>query len=170
MRLLMSSTDSSGFARCGHSCAYWWLLDRSENSDAQDRIPDGHGLRRVQGAEQTVSVVLQENLDPLQYLNRVERLLLGWMVVRQFRVRYGRFPKWLRSSGPEAVARTSCARVLTLYIWVTGMSAAIFHIAEINVIANILYVLTGVCAVWAVACILSSLEPQREFRRTRQDR
>jgi hypothetical protein len=106
--------------------------------------------------------------DPLQYLNRVERALFGWMVVRMFVTNTSRFAKWVKDSGPEAVAHTACGRVLLLYGFGFMVLAIFGQIVRVDVIAYVFYGLVGVCAVWAFVCLLLALGPQREFRRIRQ--
>lgn len=108
-----------------------------------------------------------EYIDPLQYLNRLERLAFGWFVTRQFATNTDRFAKWVKSSGPQAAARIACGRALNLYAWGIGILAVVFDIAGATGVADIFFVLLGVCFVWGLTCVYSSLKPQREYRRTR---
>lgn len=113
-------------------------------------------------------VTTETDPDPLQYLNRVERLLVGWLVARQFETNVPRFAKWVESSGPHATARTACARSLAMYIWLLVFPGVIFETAGLADVAYFLYALAGVCAVWIFVCIISALKPQREYRRARE--
>lgn len=111
-----------------------------------------------------------EYIDPLQYLNGLERLALGWFVARQFATNVPRFAKWVQSSGPEAMAHIACSRTLRLYGMGFVLLALMGQAARIGEVAYVLYGLAGVCAAWAVVCLLRSLKPQREYRREHEMR
>jgi hypothetical protein len=104
--------------------------------------------------------------DPLQYLNRVERFLVGWIVVRAFARNSPRFAKWVQSSGPHAAARSACAQAFVLYIWGFGIPAVILNTAGLFVISDLLLLLAGACLIASIACVISGFKPQREYRRT----
>jgi len=106
--------------------------------------------------------------DPLQYLNRVERLLVGWSVTRQFETNVPRTARWIKASGPHAIARVSCAQTFAIYIWVLALPGVAFATAGLHEVATVLYALAGVSAVWAVACIISAIKPQREYRQAHE--
>lgn len=105
--------------------------------------------------------------DPLKYLNRVERLLVGWSVARQFQTNTPRFEKRVRSSGPHAAAYMSASQTFSMYVWAFALPGIIFGIAGLPGIAAVFYVLAGVCFVWGLGRALSGLKPQREYRRAR---
>jgi hypothetical protein len=105
--------------------------------------------------------------DPLQYLSRVERLLVGWSVVRQFQTNTPRFEKRVRSSGPHAAAYMSAGQTFSMYVWACALPAIIFGIVGLPEVASVLYVLAGVCFLWGLGRALSGLKPQREYRRAR---
>jgi uncharacterized membrane protein YuzA (DUF378 family) len=109
----------------------------------------------------------EEYPDPLKYLNRVERLLVGWFVVRQFRTNIPRFAKWVHNSGPHATACCACGQVFALYIWAFVLPGVVFGIAGLSGIAAVCYILAGICALWAFACVISAIKPQREYKRAR---
>jgi hypothetical protein len=111
-------------------------------------------------------MLAEEYPDPLQYLSRVERLLFGWFVVRQFETNFPRFAKWVQSSGPEAMAHIACGRTLRLYAIALWLPAITGQLAKIDEVAYVFYGLVGVCVAWGVVCLLQSLKPQREYRRT----
>jgi hypothetical protein len=102
--------------------------------------------------------------DPLQYLNRVERVLVGWSARRLFETNVPRTARWIRSSGPHAVARVSCAQTFALYIWVFVLPGVVFDAVGLSAVATVLFTLGGVCGVWAFACAISGIKPQREYR------
>jgi hypothetical protein len=104
--------------------------------------------------------------DPLQYLNGLERRLVGWSVTRQFATNVPRTARWIRASGPHAVARVSCAQTFAIYIWLFVLPGVAFATAELPQVATVLYALAGACAVWAFVCIISAIKP-REYRRAR---
>lgn len=107
----------------------------------------------------------ETGLDPLQYLNRVERLLVGWSVSRQFETNVPRFAKWVQKSGPHAAARIACAQAFQLYAIAFSLPGVIFNAFEITEVSYPLLILTGVCLMCDVACIITSLRPQQEYRR-----
>lgn len=105
------------------------------------------------------------NYDPLQYLNRAERVLVGWAVRRRFAAKLPRFAKWIETSGPRAAVRFACAQTFTLYIWVFGLTAAVVNVAGLNAVAYVLYAFAGLSLVGVIACLISALKPQREYRK-----
>lgn len=104
--------------------------------------------------------------EPLQYLNPIERLLAGWMVVRMFQTNTPRFAKWIESSGPHATARAACSRIIVMYLWPFVLLGVIVETAGLADVAYVLFALAGVCALWAVVCFISAIGPQRAYRRT----
>ena len=106
--------------------------------------------------------------NPLQYLSRVERLLVGWAVARMFASNRPRFAKWVQSSGPHATARFACGQTFNFYAAVLALVATAFIAAGIPSAAVVFYSLMGVCLIWSVTCVILALGPQRKYRRTRQ--
>ena len=106
--------------------------------------------------------------DPLQYLNRVERLLVGWSVVRQFRTNSPRFAKWVQGSGASAAARFSAGQTFSMYIWLWGLPGVLFGIAGLPKVAAVLYVAAGVCFGSSLICATCGLRSQRDFRRSKR--
>lgn len=109
-------------------------------------------------------------LDPLQYLNRVEKRLVGWSVTRQFATNVPRFARIVQKSGPHAAARIACARAFQLYAIAFALPGVIFNAFEITEISYLFLILTGLCLVGGVACLITSLGPQRRYRRTHEMR
>jgi hypothetical protein len=103
--------------------------------------------------------------DPLGYLNRVERFLVGWSVVRLFETNRPRTAKWLQRSGPHAVARVAASQTFGMYIWLGVLPGVAFEVAGLPQVATVLYALAGVSAVWAGACVISAIRPERAYRR-----
>lgn len=103
--------------------------------------------------------------DPLQYLNQIERLIVGWSVRRQFETNVPRFAKWVQKSGPHAAARIACARAFQLYAIAFALSGVIFNAFEITAVSYPLLILTGVSLAAGFVCVISSLGPQRKYRR-----
>jgi hypothetical protein len=112
-------------------------------------------------------MLADEYSDPLQYLNHIERLFLGWSVVRQFRTNVPRFARGMQSSGPEAMAHIACSNALRLYAIALWLPAITGQLAKIDQVAYVFYGLVGVCVAWGVVCLLQSLKPGREYKRTR---
>jgi hypothetical protein len=108
--------------------------------------------------------------DPREYLNRVERLLVGWSVARAFNANAPRFAKWQASSGPHAAAYFSASQTFSMYAWLFGLPGVIFGVAGLSNVAAVLYILAGACVLWGLARAMSALKPQREYRRARAAR
>lgn len=107
---------------------------------------------------------------PLQYLNVVERWLVGWLVSRIFATNTPRFARLVQNSGPCAATHFAAAQAFTIYIWVLGMSGVFFGLVDIGVVADILYIVAGICVIWGFVCVLAGLRPQREYRQTHKAR
>jgi hypothetical protein len=105
--------------------------------------------------------------DPLRYLNRIERPLVGWSVTRMFETNAPRFARGVKRSGPHAMARISCAQTFTMYIWLFALPGVSFAVVGLGAIADGFYIAAGICGVWAAACVISALKPQREYKRSR---
>lgn len=54
-----------------------------------------------------------------------------------------------------------------MYIWLFVLPAVVLEVADVPQVAAALYVLAGLCAAWAVVCVVSAIKPQREYRRAR---
>lgn len=104
-------------------------------------------------------------VDPLTYLNRAEKVLVGWSVRRQFATNGPRIARLVERSGSHAAARIACSQTFNFYIVVLGFSGVLLGVLGIRGLAYALYSLAAVCLIWSIACAVSSLGPQRRYRR-----
>jgi hypothetical protein len=96
------------------------------------------------------------DMSPLDYLNRVERMICGWYVARVFATNTRTTAKRLSQSGPEATALLACVQVLQLY------AAGPIVLGIVGVVARdpaILYacVAVGICCAAAGIALLPSM-------------
>jgi len=117
------------------------------------------------GAGAPIESLMSEARDPLPYLNRVERRLLGWLVVHLFATGNPRFERALEKTGEKAAARMTCVNALRLYaigLFVLGTCA---KIAAVEFLAYGLYGLAAAAMVWSLWCLYTVVGPEREYRR-----
>ena len=106
--------------------------------------------------------------DLLQYLGRIERLLLGWSVLRQFQTNSLRFEKWVLQSGPRAAVRASASQTYGMYAWACVVTGVAFSVAGLGTVAMVLYVSTAACVALSAVRAVGVFRPQREYRRARR--
>jgi hypothetical protein len=117
-------------------------------------------MRRTQLA------ITPDDRHPLEYLNRIDRLLVGWSVMRSFQTNAPRFAKWVRDYGPEAAAQTSSAQTFIMYGWLVFLAGFILKVSGAGLAGVIAYVFTGVCIIWTALHIPLILRSQRRYRRS----
>jgi hypothetical protein len=106
-----------------------------------------------------------ETRDPLRYLNRTERRLLGWMVVHLFATGNPRFERALEKSGEEATSRMACVNALRLYAIGLFLAGTIAKLGGVSSLAYGFYAFAAVAMIWSFWCLFTVVGPEREFRR-----
>jgi hypothetical protein len=109
---------------------------------------------------------MSERRDPLRYMNRAERRLLGWLVVHLFATGNPRFDRALEKSGEEATTRMSCVNALRLYAIGLFLLGTMAKLAAVEVLAYGFYALATAAMVWSFWCLYTVVGPEREFRRS----
>jgi len=114
---------------------------------------------------------MSEPRDPLRYLNRTERRVMGWLVMHLLATPNPRFERALEKSGEKATTRMACVNALRLYavgLFVLGSCA---KLASIEVLTYGLYGLAAAAMAWSFWCLFTVVGPEREFRQaTRLER
>lgn len=110
---------------------------------------------------------MSEHQDPLRYLNRPERIMLGWLACRLYAVGKPRFDRALQNSGPKATARMTCVNALRIYAVLLFVAGSVCKIAQVVPAADGLYAIAGACMLWSFWCLYTVVGPEREFRRRR---
>jgi hypothetical protein len=108
---------------------------------------------------------MSERRDPLRFLNRTERRLLGWMVIHMFTTENPRFERALEKSGEKATTRMACVNALRLYAIGLFVLGSIAKLASVGVLASGFYGLATVAMAWSFWCLYTVVGPEREFRR-----
>jgi hypothetical protein len=103
----------------------------------------------------------EDEFDPLRYLNRIERLVVGPAVSRICAPDNPRIEKWVLNIGPRATARTVCGQALAVYPVCFLVFGLIF-----SSISGILLPLAMISSVWSFVVVLRASRLQKEFRRT----
>lgn len=111
--------------------------------------------------------MVSENRDPLRYLNRAERLLLGPLACRLYAAGTPRTQRALQSSGPEATARMSCVNALRIYAVALFVLASVCKLAQVAALADVLYAVAAACMAWSFWCLYTVVGPERAHRRGR---
>jgi fatty acid desaturase len=113
--------------------------------------------------------VVSDEPNPLPYLNKPERVLLGPLVRRLFATGNPRFQKALETTGAEATARMACVNALRIYailLFVLGVAA---RLAGVTPLALLFYGVAVVAMVWSFWCLYTVAGPEREFKREHED-
>jgi len=106
-----------------------------------------------------------EDRDPLRYMNRLERRLLGWLVVHLFAVGNPRFERAIERNGEQATARMSCVNALRLYAIGFFLLGTVVKVAALEGLAYGLYGLAAAAMAWSFWCLFTVVGPEREHRR-----
>jgi hypothetical protein len=109
---------------------------------------------------------MSERRDPLRYMNRIERRLLGWMVVHLFATDNPRFERALEKSGENATTRMACVNALRLYAIGLFVLGSVAKLAAVEALAYGFYGLATAAMVWSFWCLATVVRPEREFRRS----
>lgn len=107
---------------------------------------------------------MSERRDPLRYLNRTERRVMGWLVLRLFATDNLRFERALEKSGEEATARMACVNALRLYAVVLFVFGSVAKLAAVEPLAYGLYALAGAAMAWSFWCLFTVVGPERKYR------
>jgi hypothetical protein len=108
---------------------------------------------------------MSERRDPLRYLNRTERRLLGWLVVHLFATENPRFERALEKSGEQATTRMACVNALRLYAIGLFVLGTLAKIASVSVLAYGFYGIAAAAMAWSFWCLYTVVGPEREHRR-----
>jgi hypothetical protein len=106
---------------------------------------------------------------PLRHLNRLERRLLGWAVLRMCASRSQRFQRALEENGPVATARMACVNTLRLYGIGLFLLGLVGELAGVRPLAYPLMGLAALCVLWSCWCLLTVVGPERAHKRSRLD-
>jgi hypothetical protein len=106
-----------------------------------------------------------DDYKPLTYLNRIERRLLGPVVLLLSKTANPRLQRALETNGPSATARMACVNALRLYAVALFALGAVARVAGVAPLAALLFVLAVACMVWSFWCLYTVLGPEREFKR-----
>lgn len=109
---------------------------------------------------------MSDDRSPLGYLNRAERLLLGWVVRRLFASGNPRFVRALEESGPQATARMACVNALRLYAVVLFVLGTLVRLAHVGPLAVVLYALAVACMAWSFWCLYTVIGPERAYKKS----
>ncbi len=109
---------------------------------------------------------MSERRDPLRYLNRAERLLLGWTVAHLFATGNPRFERALEKSGEQATTRMACVNALRLYAIGLFLAGTLAKLAAVEALAYGFYALAAAAMAWSFWCLYTVVGPEREHRRS----
>jgi hypothetical protein len=108
---------------------------------------------------------VDDDRSPLQFLNRIERPLLGALVVRLFATSNPRFRRALQSAGLQATARMACVNALRIYSIVLFILATVARLAHVTLVAYPFYGLAAAAIAWSFWCLYTVVGPERDFKR-----
>ena len=111
------------------------------------------------GGGSPIEPPMSDGREPLRYLNRIERRLLGWTVVHLFATGNPRFERALEKSGEKATARMTCVNALRLYAIGLFLLGTMAKIEAVQPLAYGFYALAAAAMVWS-----SSFKPSRLAR------
>jgi hypothetical protein len=110
-------------------------------------------------------LAVSDDRSPLQFLNRVERVLLGPLVTRLFATGNPRFERALQNVGPKATARMACVNALRIYAVVLFIFGTAGKLAHVPPVAYGFYGLAAAVMAWSFWCLYTVLAPEREYKR-----
>jgi high-affinity Fe2+/Pb2+ permease len=105
--------------------------------------------------------------SPLQHLNRLERRLLGWMVLRMFAADSPRFARALAETGPIATARMACVNTLRVYAIGLFLIGLVGELARTAALAYPFMALAALCVLWSCWCLYTVVGPERAYKAER---
>jgi hypothetical protein len=127
------------------------------------RLVTDRALKRPD--ERTDIELVDGERDPLRYLNRAERKLLGGLVRKLWATNNPRFQRALAETGAQATARMACVNALRLYAIGLFLLGTLLKLAHAAAPATALYVLAAVCMAWSFWCLFTVVGPERAHRR-----
>ena len=107
---------------------------------------------------------MSERRDPLRYLNRLERRVMGWLVVKLFATGNPRFERALEKSGEKATTRMACVNALRLYAVGLFVLGSLAKLMAVEPLAYGFYSLAGATMLWSFWCLFTVVGPEREYR------
>jgi hypothetical protein len=110
---------------------------------------------------------VNDEQNPLPYLNEPERIALGGLVRRLYSTANPRFQKALESTGPRATARMACVNALRLYAVALFVLGSVARLARVSPAADLLYGLAGASMAWSLWCLYTVVDSEREYKRHR---
>src|SRR5579884_3627488 len=101
-------------------------------------------------------------VDPLTFLDPLERALCGWAVARMFATGQPSFVKAMHKYGPEGMAYYACGRTFVFYCFPIGVAAAIAAYVSLGLSYGF-FCLSGACLVLAVRRIPSMRRAGKQY-------
>jgi len=115
--------------------------------------------------EATDSSDVPDDRSPLQHCNRIERGLLGWMVLRMFATDSPRFARALADAGPVATARMACVNALRMYAIGLFVLGLVGELVRSRTLAYPCMTLATLCVLWSCWCLYTAVGPERAHKR-----
>jgi hypothetical protein len=113
---------------------------------------------------------VSEDLEPLSYLNPVERRLIGLLVRHLCSTANPRFSRAVERTGPEATVRMACVNALRIYAIGLFVAGTLARFAGVWPLGYALLVLAAAAMVWSFWCLYTVARPEREFKRAQAAR
>jgi hypothetical protein len=103
--------------------------------------------------------------SPLSYLNGIERLLLGRVVLRMSASGSPRFARALEQNGPLATTRMACVNALRLYAIALFVVGLLGELVRSRALTYPFMALAALCVLWSCWCLYTVVGPERAYKR-----
>ncbi len=109
--------------------------------------------------------MVDQDREPLSFLNEAERRVLGPLVRRLCATGNARFQRALETTGVEATVRMACVNALRLYAVALFMLGLVVKVAGLTPLAYPCFALAAAAMGWSFWCLYTVVGPEREFKR-----